>query len=418
MQAKPSQLSSHPKSESYSPSEEVEVPPTVPHRNLCKREDQDPTAAQQLAAADSSESVRKNIKKRRSESVAGVAGRVKRQRRAASGARYTNEDSDADDENPFTPGPKIMKSRPKASVSPHLVRKVSNSDGASNTRSHSTHSVKLIESATRVFAWWEADNQYYSGIVKANAPGSVTEYLITFDDGDQAQIDITKLRRCTLRIGDEVIVAKEKAHVIDVSDLSSRCVVSIRPEHEDDEDAVVNLRKIAIASRTIISHWKDRTLNCSEIVTADFLTGKQETGFNATVNSNTRRLMKKIGLLVSLSTKCDESEKARVSSSIKQAGGQHIEDWSELFSLEGTSTTKRWVGHADDIKWIGPDISKIFLLANEENQKPKYLIALALGVPCLNVSWLNEALALVSQTLPAIMNFFQTCIIGPGAVFI
>ncbi|KAK0228715.1 hypothetical protein IW262DRAFT_1455940 [Armillaria fumosa] len=94
-----------------------------------------------------------------------------------------------------------------------------------------------------------------------------------------------------------------------------------------------------------------------------------------------------------LSCSEDQSKKDSFSSRIKNAGGNVIADWTSALELDGThTTTNKWVINAGDAKWRLSSVERLFLLADQHSEKPKYLIALALGVPCIRLRWIDESL--------------------------
>ncbi|KAK0196936.1 hypothetical protein F5146DRAFT_22090 [Armillaria mellea] len=94
-----------------------------------------------------------------------------------------------------------------------------------------------------------------------------------------------------------------------------------------------------------------------------------------------------------LSCSEDQSKRDSFSSRIKNAGGKVIADWTNALELDGThTTTNKWVINASDAKWRLSSVERLFLLADQHSEKPKYLIALALGVPCIRLRWIEESL--------------------------
>jgi hypothetical protein len=109
----------------------------------------------------------------------------------------------------------------------------------------------------------------------------------------------------------------------------------------------------------------------------------------------------KTGLVVTLSVGNEnwERDKDRLMNAIKNNGGTVIDDWANIFKMDGkhSNANKRWVVHKEEVQWVGrEDMERVFLLADDANLKPKYLIALAFGIPCLSVSWLYDSVSEVS----------------------
>ena len=79
---------------------------------------------------------------------------------------------------------------------------------------------------------------------------------------------------------------------------------------------------------------------------------------------------------------------------VKESGGAVISDWADIFSLQGQHSNggKRWVISKDDVRFTRKDgLERVFLLSDNFNGKPKYLLALALGIPCVSVEWLEQS---------------------------
>ena len=134
---------------------------------------------------------------------------------------------------------------------------------------------------------------------------------------------------------------------------------------------------------------------------------------------NGTRLFAKTGFIVTMSPGNShwEQDKDRLVSIIKVNGGVVIEDWLDIFSMEGTHhrENKRWTAHGEDVKWIERrDVEKVFLLSDDASQKPKYLIALALGIPCVSIDWLD---AVVEAVSPYRLRYFTSMYLMPLSGF-
>jgi hypothetical protein len=275
-------------------------------------------------------------------------------------------------------------------------------------RSVVSSSRAISEPATRVFALWKQDSYYYSGIVHSHSTS--TKYLVKFDDGTEDNVDVSKMRRCELIVDDEVILVEDdrRAKVKDVQSNHPDVAVEV-----DDGDEVelfnVGVQDIRIAGRTILKQWQDRTLTVDTIspvlkpkpLRSTPSPSKASILSAASTKVGRGRTLNRTGLVITLSPGNDNREKHRdnVVSAIKNNGGTVIDDWSQIFPMEGThsNTNKRWVACAEDVKWVAKNgIQRVFLLADDANTKPKFLIALALGIPCLSFEWLHATVDKVS----------------------
>jgi len=315
---------------------------------------------------------------------------------------------------------------PKAGPAPKRRRLEDTKPSGVSSRSTSTHrnsstpvpatrSVKRLRSgmstirgsaepATRVFALWKQDGHFYSGTVHSTITGRGNpKYLVKFDDGTDDEIELKNLRRCELMIGDNVILMSNgsRAQVSDTSKVESRGVFEVKV---DDGESVVTsemeFRDIRIASRTLHAQWKDRVMDSGAIVPvvkprslADIATPSKQ---SLASFSGKNRELGKTGFVVTLSVKNMDPDQTKddTMAAIKQYGGQIVDDWSSVFTMEGhhSQSSKRWTATPEDFRLReNVNLDRVFLLSDDANQKPKFLIALALGIPCLSFEWLTQS---------------------------
>jgi hypothetical protein len=342
------------------------------------------------------------------------------------------EPADVDDmdldvqENELEPGPSMrkrkrpaaIKSGPKKSsrlsAKPSIgVRSTPALSSRPNKRLRSVISASrtISEPATRVFALWKQDSYYYSGIIHSHINSA--KYLVKFDDGTEDNVDVSKMRRCELTVDDEVILVEDdrRAKVKEVQSNLPGAIVEV-----DDGDEVevfdVGVQDIRVAGRAILKQWQNRLLNVDEIVPMlkpkslkSTPSPSKASMFSTTsIKGGRGKALNRTGLVITLSPGNENRERDRddVMLAIKSNGGTVIEDWSHIFPIEGTHSNfnKRWVAIAEDIRWVPKDgIQRVFLLADDANQKPKFLIALALGIPCLSFEWLHATVDKVNTSL-------------------
>jgi DNA repair protein Crb2 Tudor domain/BRCA1 C Terminus (BRCT) domain len=250
--------------------------------------------------------------------------------------------------------------------------------------------------ATRVFALWKQAAAYFSGIVYERVKQS-DRFKINFDDGDEDVIDVKNLRRLELRVGDRVsiIESQEKATIANV-DRQQRGFVTVQLVDDPTTEFEVEVLGIKIQSRAVGSQWGDRAINTDEIVTL-MSTLKTETPTslrNSSSNLNKKKVLTKVGIVVTMSVGSDrEKERELTMRIIKANGGTVLDDWSDIVALAGehSANKKRWVITSDNIAMeMKFDIQQVFLVSDAANTKPRFLTALALGIPCLSVEWLRH----------------------------
>jgi len=264
--------------------------------------------------------------------------------------------------------------------------------------------------ATRVFALWKQDGYWYPGVVYSNEGGM--RYMIKFDDEAEGCVTVDQMRVCDLQVGDDVMVTNSiiprhhrSVMVVDVSKAAKSNIISVRV---DDEIMEVPIKALKIPGKSISVAWKERGISQSSIIpVVKPEKGKltpASSGFTGTsgpsVRGGHRRLLEKTALVVTISGANDwEKEKECIMSAVKNNGGTVIDDWACIIRMDGKHShmNNRWVIRKDDVEWLGKDdVERIFLLAGDASQKAKFLLALALGIPCLSVAWLHDSVEAVS----------------------
>lgn len=331
-----------------------------------------------------------------------------------------DEYMDIDEEEEEAPRSKVRSAKRKrfnsvapksaASRAPARSAKASGTPLGSAAKRRKVSSSTLVEneSATRVFALWRQDNHYYSGTVHSLVSTSPARYRINFDDGTVDDVDLSKMRLCKLMEGDQVIVPEKQKAV--VSRFESGHMVIVEIDNGEELDQVeVEVGDIRIASRTFNSAWSNRTLTVEEVcpivrphpLKNSPSPSKMTLGSAASVRTGLLHL-RKTGFVVTMSPKHDIAGKTKdkVLAAIKAAGGVIIDDWIDIFSMDGAFSrdSKRWTAKYEDIKCTvrNKNVQQVFLLSDDHNAKPKYLMALALGIPCLDYQWILESAGSVS----------------------
>ncbi|RDB21264.1 DNA repair protein crb2 [Hypsizygus marmoreus] len=318
----------------------------------------------------------------------------------------------ADDEymdpNFQTAGPSRKRKRGAAAAKPTRARTKVSSKNSKATDTPIVRQTKRLRSAastskssnidaTRVFALWKQDGHYYPGTV--HSLESDYYYKVDFDDTTHSTVSIDQMRLLELRVGDDVLIPNfmRGTKVVDVSKAGSG-IVSVRV---DDEIREVTLQAIKIASRTISSAWKDRTLSAESITTkvkpAAVKASPTPSRLSVASGSMRSTIFGKTAMVITITAGGVnwEREREAVMSAIKNHGGTVIDDWAALIRMEGkhSHANNRWVIHKEDARWQGKqEIERVFLLADDASLKPKFLIALALGVPCLSVNWIKDSI--------------------------
>lgn len=88
--------------------------------------------------------------------------------------------------------------------------------------------------------------------------------------------------------------------------------------------------------------------------------------------------------------------KASLSPRIRRAGGKIVEEWTDILTFGEGRANVAWKGVAKE-----SGVEQILLLAKEASYSTKFMMALALGVPCISIQWALDRLDGVSFLLPS-----------------
>lgn len=250
---------------------------------------------------------------------------------------------------------------------------------------------------TRVFARWPLCKHFYTGFVHSRSPFQSDWYVVRFDDGTECPVHISNLRQSDLEEGDEVFVIgyKQPGRVIATDRWDAEGYVRVRVDTGGELD--IKAGSIKIHRSVVEQDWGERLVHEDSICTL-----LQAQGLNASATksaavngTSTSKFLKRIGFVVTMKSP-DENERTHIFDLIKNNGGKVIDDWTNLFPFSPAQTDRSWVAGQADVKHKDLGVQTVFLLADESNQKPKYLVALALGIPCVSTEWLLECCNQVS----------------------
>ncbi|KZP19516.1 hypothetical protein FIBSPDRAFT_828087 [Athelia psychrophila] len=302
------------------------------------------------------------------------------------------------------------KTASKASIKSNLSRGTPTLHTRPNKRLRSVNSTTTRaaeDAATRVFALWKADAHYYSGTVHSHMGAS--QFLVQFDDDSEATVDVSKMRRRDLRPGDELILVSDNRQAVVKQAGHNGPTVEV-DDGDELESFDVEFRDLRIAVRTINKHWQDRGVDIEDVVpiirskSLKSTPSPSKASLLSVASSKSRgKALNKVGLVITMSSNNTNSsnaneanpdaEREKITAIVKNNGGTMIDDWSSIISMDGkhSNSNKRWVAVADDIAVNCKNgITKVYLVANDANSKPKYLIALALGIPCVHLEWVHS----------------------------
>jgi len=265
--------------------------------------------------------------------------------------------------------------------------------------------------ATRVFALWKQNKLWYSGIVYEHV--SASAYMVKFDDDHEAVVSTEHMRTNDLRVGDLVRFGKgnKDIQVTKVSNWSNTAAIEGEPD-------MLEFKDIGISTKVINSTWQDRLVDPRSVVAAvrdidvkakstpspsRSVTSLHSLSTNAKGPRQSHKFLQKAGLIVSLGSNTndrteDGKSRSDILRAVRDSGGVVVDDLFKYLKMDILFSTHRWIIERDSVQWIGEpkELQRLFLIADNYNLKPKYLMALALGIPCLSVKWLYACLEAVS----------------------
>ncbi|KAJ7063384.1 hypothetical protein C8F01DRAFT_1132802 [Mycena amicta] len=201
-------------------------------------------------------------------------------------------------------------------------------------------------SATRVFAQWN-DGCFFSARVQSY---NGVFYVVNFDDGTWETMKLQKMRVFRLHCGDIVLgpIGKTKLCVVDVSEFP----VGSREE--------INVSDLRISKEAVGSWGDDRRLQASDIVFG----GPSAKPLSQITFSRDKAILK-----------------------IQGGGGTVIDEWATVIKTGKHHKNKtHCMLDSNNVR------VKLGKSDRAASRTPKYLTALALGIPCLNIDIIKDSL--------------------------
>lgn len=289
----------------------------------------------------------------------------------------------------------------------------------------------LMGPFTRVFGLWRDDQCFYPGEIRAVTSGTFT---VRFDDGNSGKLSAAELRYSRLVPGDRVrlcgadtdgapnnrqdlvVVGVDRPEPVDRSDR----------QDADDDGPEVQLRagdmvtlkdpdgtqcRLPVSSLLVTgfcgAQFHDRQPTTAELAAFEAPTSKRGESPRLTAApkpitipfmepSAKSRSMLMFSRTAFILTKADRLKDGRASIDLEEYGATMI-DWPHLCKVDAvvsdpTAPPKVTFAEADFA-----DIDEIFLLSDRHCSTPKYLAALALGIPCLSTEFVLQSIKEVRQ---------------------
>lgn len=308
-----------------------------------------------------------------------------------------------------------------------MAAKKPRTSGGANARAgpSGTSGAATEPSGTRVLAWWKGGD-YYFGSITGREPKSADTYSVRFDDGHVASVALGKLRQgAALRIGDLVTVNelikgghRGEGVVVDIKKWKTQRIAHVAMGVEGLGERVdIESAWLKVATPDIARSWDDRTLDERTLVVPGAESRpapgstKRKAAAATTTSTGRSAGARFAGYAFVLTLKAEDvaeiedkkidldARRAALRTKIEGQGGVVADEWDELFAVRGKSDAKGWRAEEDEgrrLEYVGGGkwaaVRKVFLLSGKMGTTPKYMMALALGVPCLSYRWIDEFL--------------------------
>jgi hypothetical protein len=252
--------------------------------------------------------------------------------------------------------------------------------------------------------WW-----WYPAIVLEYSEDT-NRSKVKFDDGStKKDVEHSRMRKGELRVGDKACVMGNGGGdgvIFDVDHWNTRSKCQVRLD--SGIEVQVDGTQIRIRYKAIEQDWDDRLVKPRDPPLP--LPEIREASSTAFANQTRLKRPKKrtagkgvfAGKAFVITLHPDgenpSHRKGIFKSHLESGGGVVHQDWDQLFDVgmkRIRQGTKRWFeAGKDTVKWIGGDhITEVLLIGDSASQTAKYLMALALGVPCVCDKWISDAMS-------------------------
>lgn len=240
----------------------------------------------------------------------------------------------------------------------------------------------------RVFGWWAPMKSYF--------PGTVTDrrgdkYHVDFDDNTSKDLPLDRLRRLELRKGDHIKVDEKEVGkgVLEVledwTEGSGAGQRGIKVKQDGEPITPLSINEIFIPDASIKKRFDDRRISLSDFGPS---VNDAKPSVSPVKGSHAGDVFSgKVFLLTTNGGSTKEQEV--IAGKIKRYGGRVADDWKRLFDLsnKGFGSTLR-----------GKD-APFLISIGHGGLKPKAIVALASGIPCLAEDYIKDAIDHVSPQM-------------------
>ncbi|EJU05264.1 hypothetical protein DACRYDRAFT_113429 [Dacryopinax primogenitus] len=259
---------------------------------------------------------------------------------------------------------------------------------------------------SRVFAGW-SDKCYYPATVtnRVSSGRKAGQFHLDFDDGAILEtVAVSSLRAAVLKEGDTIAILKDRkwreGTVMEgaFGTVQKDALVRIRLDQGSQSIEQVAIKSLRIP-RNAVADWDDRKLTSDQVVVHAIVKREPEdrrrrastAGPGGSTSESPVASQRRRGRPMSavfeghafIVTAKEDKTKAELVRQIEQASGQVAEDFGDYFDVT-----------EQHITWKGAErgLIAVWCIAREVSTTPKYLMALALGVPCLGSRFISDVI--------------------------
>jgi hypothetical protein len=314
-------------------------------------------------------------------------------------------------------------------VSPAIRRNTRQAQATSALAAHGSSS--SVDETSGILVMYKFGKRFFAGWA---VPLSTSKWTVHPCDGNSTCVlDFSQVYHCEFTVGDEIDVLPDKtkrresfglATIVSTDDLSTKLWVRVmfRPKDEPDIVLDITLAEVSLQVKPVKDdpRWKARLLTKDELkrmprrpmISPSPVTSGQITISTTPIRVNTRttsiapgsKWLSGVGIIF---TNIKDADVDRYKELVQKRGGEVLRSWLSCFSFEGEidKTQKRWRSeNTDVVRWVGDrraktkNIKTMFVISGPPSYTSKLVIAMALGVPCIDPLWLNHCESAVRTT--------------------
>lgn len=324
------------------------------------------------------------------------------------------------------PSPKRKRTVSKAENPPNVSPVRRNTRQAHVTSAFATHGASSsVDEMSGILIMYKSGKKFFAGWA---VPLSASKWMVYPCDGNPAcELNFSQVYRCEFAIGDEIDVLPDKtkrrdsfglATIVSVDDLSTKLWVRVKFRPKDEPDIVldISLAEVSLQGKPVKDdpRWEARLLRKGDLkqmprravifplpVTPGQITSPP-TPIRVITNTRTTSIapgskwLDGVGIIFTnlIAPRVDQYKEL-----VQKHGGEVLQSWLSCFSFKGEidETQTKWTSKSTDtVKWVGDrraktkNIKTMFVVTDSAIHTPKFLIAMALGVPCIAPRWLDD----------------------------